>query len=265
MFRQKGKNLLSKRQILKMMGLVLYSSSVAPRPAFSQAFSGTYQAAISQLESDLAIVFSPAQGIQPTPGFIDQFLSVELSARVTFFEQIEIATPAELARELVPDASEINLVIPDEVSLIVADPMEVEPVKINRDLPPIEGETRIELLLNIFVDTIDWRFAYDGLRWLATEDEVFSNIVQDMGNSLGIRDMPGLIENVIRLVGYVTSTDTIARLGEQLGMASSELRQRLYKALGLRLIPYAGWAFTGACLAACIYAYRQRIAAVILP
>lgn len=222
-----------------------------------------YKEAVAFLTSALPSIFSPQARFRADDGFVKDFLTEEEGARTGFFERIADEDPANLLPDLDPAASQIGVTSPQDVALVKVAPDEVEQIKVMRENPPVEGEGLIEVVLQIVVDTMDWRFLLDALKQLLRSDGYLAEKLDGCAEALRIRDMDGALGNLIDIASHVVTVDTLTRLAGFVDGDAAALRRRVLKTLGLRLIPFVGWAFTGGCLAVCVYSYRERLVAAL--
>ena len=116
----------SRRQLLRLV-----ASAIAGFSSVSKSWSNEpakqYSRAVEQLLTELSVVYSPPQGIQPNADFVDQFLNQELESRKTFFSAISPINPIDIASQLDPAVDYLNVNQFDDVSLMIATSEEVRP------------------------------------------------------------------------------------------------------------------------------------------
>ncbi len=251
-----GGIMLRRRDILTGVVVVVASQLASSTAGFAQVAAS----AIDQLKQGIPSVFSADARFTADPEFIDQFLNEELEPRRQFFSRLSVATIDDVRSVLDPAATDIGVTTDEDIQTVSDVEQYIQAIKASNSSEGREGETLIEITLDITVEALGLQFLREALSQLLVEDDLASEIVERIARELEIRDTEAAVRNVIDLVFHILSASTLVAIGRLIvGSSAPQIRKRILIALGVRLVPFVGWTFTSACFAACVFAHRRRL------
>ena len=220
-------------------------------------------ASVERLKQNIPALFENQQRFSASSALIDEFLAQEYAARRDFFGEVLNVSEFDYETMARAQAPEFTALSGEDLDATRLAPDAVEPIKVLRDILPKPDDTRVEVCKDILIEALGLKFLGEAIGTLIKENSVLAQYFDDFVYRLGLRDVPGAREALIALVYWLMSEPGLKALQKAVGvMPIGQLRRRVIAALGSRLVPVVGWTFTGACLAACVYAHRQRLTAV---
>lgn len=183
--------MLGRRDFLVAVGLGQAICLTGLSPARAQALA----ASVQQLKNDIPAIFAPGAHAEANAEFQRDFLAQELPARRRFFEELGGASEADLRQQIVLVQDDFNVELSSEDILSFKLPIDAVVQIISlEEVIPVEGETIVDVLLDIAVQVIGLEIVADILPELYNRNDAFRSLVDNLGHSLRIYDTRGGIE-----------------------------------------------------------------------